>query len=113
MVPFNTMPRMNVNTIAVAKLRRLNRRTFTIGIRMLPFPVNPEADGHDRKDQQAGDPVRGEPVFFLALIEHDLQRANAQRNQREADVIDFSPPPLRLRSCSCFEIRRIFDEPVG
>ena len=35
---------------------------------------------------------RAEPVVLLALVEHDLERAQAQRQQPEADIVD--PQPL-------------------
>ena len=42
--------------------------------------------------------MRGEPVFIFAAIEKDLQAAQPQRNQPDADIVDLQPPfrPLAL-----------------
>jgi hypothetical protein len=49
-----------------------------------------------------------EPVVFLALVEHDLQSAEAEREQADSDVIDahVSAQALELHG----EIVRIFDQ---
>ena len=41
-----------------------------------------------RRECQNKDEVRGEPVFFLAFIQHDLQRADAQREIADAPVVN-------------------------
>ena len=59
------------------------------GIFMPPLP-----DGHEHKrryaDQcQSDDEIRLEPVIALAFIEHNLQSAEAERDQAQADIVDF------------------------
>ena len=43
------------------------------------------------------DETRTEPIVFLALVEQDLQSADAQRQQRDADVIDANAGASRMR----------------
>ena len=57
-----------------------------------------------------GEPVRGEPIDFLAFVENDLQGADAEGDEAEADVID-ADALLAVRSL--LQVGRIFDEPVG
>ena len=44
-------------------------------------------------DDQRRDEVRAEPVIFLALVEQHLQRADAERQQSDADVVQFDAQP--------------------
>ena len=39
-------------------------------------------------DRENHDEVRLEPVFALSFVEHDLQRAQPQRNETQPDVIN-------------------------
>ena len=43
------------------------------------------------------DEVRFEPIVALAFVEHDLQRAEAQRQQAQADIIDSESRRRSLR----------------
>ncbi len=63
-------------------------------------------DTDDREHGQDHDEVRAEPVVLLALVEHDLQAANADRQQADAPVVDAA-------LCSVAKIRRIEDEHFG
>ena len=60
----------------------------------------------------AGNHAGGEPVLFLAFIEHDLERSDAERNQGEADVVDAR---LRLADALLFalQVGRIFHHPLS
>ena len=79
-----------------------SRRISTIG----SFRVNsqetnaisrtpPPGEGHDQ--------ARAEPVVALALVEHEFERAEPDRNEDEADIVDANPflksfaSPLRRR----------------
>ena len=44
---------------------------------------------NDGDDGNGGDPTGAEPIFFLALIEDDLQRGDSDGEQADAPVIDF------------------------
>ena len=43
---------------------------------------------HHRQNAEDDDEVRAEPVIFLAFIEHDLQTADADRQQADTPEID-------------------------
>ena len=65
--------------------------------------VEPDAGNHNQSDNKVGT----EPVVFLALVEEDLQSANAQGQQREAHIVELDPPaqsacpdPIRRSSTS-------------
>ena len=51
---------------------------------------------YHRQDRQRNDEVRAEPVVFLSLVEHDLQAADADRQQSDSPVVDagFLPPQI-------------------
>jgi len=51
-------------------------------------------DQPDRGEKAEGADHRvGEPVIVLAAIEHDLETADAERDQRDADIIDAAAAP--------------------
>ena len=52
-----------------------------------PLPERKRQEPHRRKNRQRDDEMRPEPVVLLALIEHDLQGSDAQRQQRDAHVV--------------------------
>src|SRR5664280_1957856 len=63
----------------------------------------------DDSDDEAGDnEVRTEPILFLSLVEHDLERPNGDDEQAEAPVVNANAA-LANRG----EIRRVFDHAVG
>ncbi len=64
----------------------------------LPDREGREADGGDHR--QADDHRRAEPVQLLALVEHDLQRADPDHQQAQADVVHRHAPGGRLSACS-------------
>ena len=55
-------------------------------------------------DREAGDERRLEPVVFLALVEHDFERAETDRDQREAQEVDRTRSLARVA-----QVRRIRD----
>ena len=50
-------------------------------------PTMPMAASMAKTDDEVG----AEPIVLLPLVQHDLQAAQAQGDQAEADVIDFQP----------------------
>ncbi len=52
------------------------------------------AETDDRSDHQGGDQVRREPVLLLPLVEANLQRGDADRQQADTPVVDPGGPPL-------------------
>ena len=77
---------------------------------MLDVELAPDEDGQaDGGDDRAGDDEAGaEPVVFLALVEHGLQRADGDDEQAQAPVID-----ALLALADFGQIRRVFDDAVG
>ena len=59
-------------------------------------------------DGEDDDEVRFKPVVALALVEDDLQSAQAKRNEAETDVIDFGFAEL-----AALEIGRVLNKPRG
>ena len=51
----------------------------------------------DRQHGERHDEVRSEPVILLTLVEHDLQAADADRQQPDSPVVDarFLAPQVR------------------
>ena len=62
-----------------------------------PFVDHEGGQAHGGDSGERGDVVRPEPVVFLSLVEHDLKRTDADRQQREADVIDAESAPCAHR----------------
>ena len=55
---------------------------------LVPLPDHQRNEADRRDHRQRDDEVRAEPIVFLAFVEQDLQCADAQRQQRDADVVD-------------------------
>ena len=58
-----------------------------------------------RQNRQRDNEMRRKPVVFLALVQHDLQRANADRQQPNAPIVDLGTAAL--------DVRRIEDQKIG
>ena len=70
------------------------------GMRVPPF-VKYEGDQRDHGEREKDGDVGGaEPVFLLALVEDDLQEAEADDDQRQADVIDLDVLALDCRAAT-------------
>ena len=63
-------------------------------LKPLPDHQRDQADGGH--DDQRGDEVRAEPIVFLAFVEQDLQRADTQREQRDADIVELDAGRFEL-----------------
>jgi hypothetical protein len=70
------MPAMNIMAFALRKFRFRKRRTSMMG------------SSRSGQDGQHDDEARAEPIQLLPLVEHHLQRADAQDEQRDPDVVD-------------------------
>src|SRR5436853_5279977 len=65
-------------------------------------------DGNERDDldnRERGNGVRRKPIFFLSLVEHELQRANADCQHPKAPIIDSSRLPAEVRRIEYKELR--------
>ena len=65
-----------------------SRRMSMIGSSRDQLPDHQRDQAEHRRAGKGDDHVRAEPVVALALVEHELQRAEPDRDQCEADVID-------------------------
>ena len=88
---------MNIIRFAAAKLKLLNMRTSMTGVFLRHSQKTSEIRQTAATHRQRDDEMRTEPVVFLALVEQDLKRAHAQRQQRDADVIDANAGALGAR----------------
>ena len=60
----------------------------------------------DGDDGEREDEVRGEPVLFLAFVEHYFEGAEAESEQAEAGVVDLEAVAETL----ALEVRRVEDQ---
>src|SRR6185437_9370720 len=75
--------------VAVAKQFQVDNRIL-VG----QFPDQEDRDGYCRDDAGDDDEVGVEPVRVVALVQHDLQRADADDQGNQADVVDLRPLDL-------------------
>ena len=68
------------------------------------FPHNESDHGDGGNRHKPSDPDRAQPVHFLSLVQHDLQRRKPDRQQSEPDEVNG-----RLQVA--FDVRRVLDEP--
>jgi len=52
------------------------------------LPDEEQREAEHRRHREGHDPRRGKPVEVLALVEHELQRADPEDEQREPDAVD-------------------------
>ena len=78
------------------------------------LPQEESYSGNQRDGSESRDEVRFEPIVFLAFVEHDLETANRERDQRQPDVVDIqhraAPAPERDL---LLHVWGVFDQPVG
>src|ERR1700730_4864987 len=77
------------------------------GILVVPLPENHKDQSRGRDNRKHQDEMRFKPVLALTFIEDYLQRAQAQRNQTEPDVIDASFAQL-----AALQVGRILNQPL-
>ncbi|NYH20169.1 hypothetical protein GGD41_007397 [Paraburkholderia bryophila] len=71
-------------------------------IRLGQFPDQEQQNAERGHDRHPHDECRVEPVLVVTLVQHDLQRADAEYQRRETDIVDLRlrgglGPPLHLR----------------
>ena len=86
-----------------AKLLILEYVRSTIGFLRRQKPADGAENAEEGDQRHHPDESGLEPAFVLAAIHHDLQGAEPQRDQRQADVIDAAAPAV-------FHPRRILDQ---
>src|SRR5258708_19592615 len=69
------------------------------------FANNKDAETTHREHSEDRDEMGSEPIGFLAFIEHDLERADSDRQQSDAPVVHALPGTP--------QIRRIVDKDPG
>ena len=57
-------------------------------VRLVEFPHHEKQQAEAARDREGRDEDRAEPVVLLSAVEHHLQRTQAEREQRKADVVD-------------------------
>ncbi len=82
------MPSTKDRKTAVPKFRLLKQTHVHNRVVVIPLPDEKCREYRYRNAEKRRDEVRGEPIVFLALIQHHLQAAEADDNQTEADVVD-------------------------
>src|SRR5437868_10142052 len=75
------------------------------GVFLAPLPPDDKENGRQRNYGQGEDEVGFKPIVALALVEHNLQSSQAERNKTESDVVDSGFAQL-----AALEVRRILDE---
>ena len=78
---------------------QINHRVFA-----RPLPIDQEQQGRGGNDRENHNEMGFEPVFALPLVQNNLQRAQAQSHQAEADVIN-----LGFRKFFTLKVRRILN----
>ena len=78
------------------KFRSFSRRRFTTGVPALQLPDHRRGQRNQRQAGEERDEVRTEPVEFLPLVENDLQRSQARRDEAETGPVHGEPSSLRL-----------------
>jgi len=73
-----------IESVPVQKLRRAKRRRSTTRMLRRQLPGEEQRKAQRRDDGEGDDDRRAEPVQVLALVEHDLQRADPEHEQPQA-----------------------------
>ena len=77
-------------------------------------PRRGRGEGDHQRHRQGDDERRAEPVEFLALVEHDLHRADPEHQQRQADAVDRQLARRRLALARRWSrCRRAASSPTG
>src|SRR6516165_5103469 len=75
------------------------------GIFVAPLPPNEEDERGGSNDREYENKLRLKPVVALTFVQNDLQRTEAERDEAEANVVDF-----RFAQFTALEIGRVLDE---
>ena len=90
--------------VAAREVEVLEQMHVDDRVRVEPLPHDHRDQADDGDDREHDDEVRREPVVLLPLVERHLQRADAEREQPEPDVVE-----LHAAARESFEIRRILE----
>ena len=71
-----------------AKLRSLKDAEVDDRVRIAKLMDQQSDEGSHRNCHAPADPARCEPVVFLALVEHDLHRAQPDDQQAETNAVE-------------------------
>ena len=82
------MPTMNMSRTPDAKLTSLNNAGRISGWRASDPWTRNRAESHASEDGLGDDLVRGEPVLVLAVVQHQLQAADPDRQHAEAKPVE-------------------------
>jgi hypothetical protein len=77
-----------MTTVPTRKLRRAEQVQIDHRVLVGEFPRDEERDADQRHQTGCDDDGRTEPILFIAVVEHELQAADADDQQREPDDID-------------------------
>ena len=91
---------MNMSMLPMPKERILNRCKSMMGCSWRHSQITTAMRETTQIDGHHDDEVRAEPVVALAFIENDLQGAEAEREQAEADVVNPESARSVLSSCT-------------
>ena len=80
------------------------------GVGVVPLPPGEEDEGGGGEDGEGADHGIAEPVFFLALVEGELEAADAEGDEAETHEVDSEVLGLLA---AALEMRRVFDHAVG
>ncbi len=89
----------------MAKFLKRNNRRLMIGIFGPQLPDHQARHSADEQESKQADEAGGEPVVFLALVEHDLQAAHGDGEETQAEIIH-----LGQAGTVGLDPRRIIDE---
>src|SRR5260370_41440471 len=89
------------------------RLTLREGVGMPPLPDACENQRKNGDCEKSDDKVALEPVFPLAFVKDDFQRAESQRDQADSNVINSQLAALAGRLDLLNKLWRIRDPPAG
>ena len=104
MVPNSTTPMTTMNRQPAEKLRSRNSSKRMNGVCRRQRMREEEIEAGHRHDRFGDDLGRAEPAELLAAVEHQLQRADADRERGKAEPVEAAV--ARLRSVSCMNTIR-------
>ena len=80
---------MNINKFEMPNVRSRNKCRSMMGSLCLHSHMTTKIKEADSDQRESHDEVRFEPIVALAFVENDLQSAQAEGYEAEADVVDF------------------------
>ena len=94
-------PSISIRTNVTREIAIAHEAQIHHGFRMPQLPPDEQRKSGSGDQHQRGDERGTEPVILLTAIEHDLQAAEAQADEPEADPVHRDSWPLsRATGCS-------------